>query len=209
MSKDQNLMYGLALPPENPQKGNTDPQVREQWIAVVAVLMARGVTTVASMQRCLTKPDGYQPRRRTVKRWMEVVVSRYSVGLSRAEVEAGRGALLAELEQVKAVAWHAVGEIMTHGVEVATKSGGVQRISGADKIAPLLSQIISANKQTATLYGLDKLKIDVRSINANLDVTKVVEVAAKHGIPSAALRNLGSNLARLISEGGGDDEQHK
>lgn len=208
MSKDQNLMYGLALPSDNPVKGNTDPQVREQWISVVAVLMARGVTTVAAMQRCLTKPDGYMPRRRTVKNWMQVVASRYSVGLSRAEVEAGRGALLAELEQVKAVAWHAVGDLMTNGVEVVTKSGAVQRVSGSDKIAPLLSQIISANKQAATLYGLDKLKIDVRSINANLDVTKVVEVATKHGIPAAALRNLGSNLARLISEGG-DDEQQK
>jgi len=182
------------------KRGKADTVLREQWLAVVAVLMARGIRSVTQMQRSLTRPDGYKPTYDTVKRWMETIKSRYSDGLSRREVEEGRGLLLAEMEEVSQVAWTAVLKILAQGVEVPNKSGGVTRVDGLDKLAPLLSQITSANKQRATLYGLDKIKVDVTRVTANLDVAKIAEVALKHGIPPEALKGVGSNLAKLLSQ---------
>lgn len=197
----EDASHGLELPDPLPV-GYPDPELRERWIAVTAVLMARGIRGISEMQRALSRPI-YTPSYPAVKGWMEIVKSRYSSGLSRQEIEEGRGLLLAEMDEVSRVAWATIFQILKEGVEVHVK-GDVLRVDGLDKIAPLLSQITAANRQKATLYGLDQVKIDIRRVNTELDVAKIVEVAAQSGIPVDALRGLGNNIARLMSGGNKD-----
>ena len=192
--------HGLDLPAPL-GVGYPDPNLREQWLDVVGLLMARGIRSVAEMRRSLARAN-YTPTYETVRGWMKTVKSRYSEGLSRPEIEEGRGLLLAEMEQVSSVAWNAVFQILNNGVEVPIAGGDTTVVGGLERIAPLLAQITAANKQKATLYGLDRIKVDVRRVNAELDVAKIVEVAAKAGIPAEALRGLGSQIAQLISTGG-------
>ena len=191
------LVEGLVFPARLPQ-GRRDFAIDEQWVALVGVLMARGLRGVARMRQALSvgRENGEGPSHALVKRWMGKVVSRYSAGLSIPEREEGRGLLIAEMNEASSVAWG----ILLKLCQAVDK--GELPLKNLDKTTSILSQIVSINKQKATLYGLDKLRVDLQRFDATLDLNKMVDVTNKFGLGPVGLKAVGDCIAEVINEKG-------
>ncbi len=50
---------------------------------------------------------------------------------------------------------------------------------------------MSINKQKATLYGLDKLRVDLQRFDATLDLNKMVDVTNRFGLGPVGLKAVG------------------
>jgi hypothetical protein len=169
-------MTGLHLPARL-GRGKAKPELRAQWIELVATLMARGVKTPSHLRRLLGLNF------RTAKNWMDEVEALWARGVSDELLNVRRESLYNEADEVAKEAWRAAMVAET-----------------ASAKASLLKVLLMANQRKASLTGLDSIEVRVnKRVEQHTTVELVARVEQDHGLAPGALEALGRSAARLLS----------
>lgn len=173
--QSHDLLLDIELPPPL-TGGRPTMSEREEWLAVVDEVMARGEDNPSRLSRLLGVS------RETAKRWVqEIRARRAAVFAAQGRVDLA-GALMAEADAVAKAAFRAA-------LKAEPKSK-----------ASLLKTVLVANMRKAALAGLDTVNVQhdhQHTIDGRVDV--VVAVEDELQLPPGALAHIGQGLARQLT----------
>lgn len=171
------ILRGISLPAR--ARGRKTTEDREEWIAVIDELMARGISNPNQLRNLTGLPYS------TAKRYIEECKKRAILQLdTEGELATRRELLYREADAVAAEAFR-----RSFDEQNASCRVGYMRL------------VLEANKRKAALCGLDSVQINANvktELRAMVDV--VANVQAEYGIAPETLAAIGRDAAKALTQ---------